>query len=198
MKNAVIGFTLLVILVFSAIAINTAGTQKMRQNELDASLGRSLKKSLEIFKVDKSYQISEDELVADVAQNIMESKAEGSSLQIKIYQLDPEAGILDIEATETFNQVIGQGTVKARKKLIYEQWKGDQDVFYTVKFREGEVTFKEVKCKAQEHLTGDILPQTVEGVAGWELVSPSNGNIYTLDNIADVTVITNLVFEARR
>lgn len=201
MKNAVIGFILIVILVLSGLAINTAGTQKMRQNELDASLGRNLKKSLEILKVDETYQLTEEELVADAIQSIMKGKADGSDLNVKVYQADPEEGVLDIGVKETFGQVIGQGTVSARKKLVYEQWKSSQDVFYKVKFRDGgDDTVKEVECKAEEHLTADILPQLNEDghTVRWELISPANGRVYTADNIADVVVVTNLIFEARR
>ena len=75
MRHAVMGFFLLIMLVFAGASVYTAETKTMHQNELDSILGAAMEESMEILTVNPTYSIEQDsqatELVADFIQNML-------------------------------------------------------------------------------------------------------------------------------
>ena len=197
MRNAVIGFILLAILIMSGISINTVNTKTMRQNELDTNLNRSIESSLELLKVDIANTMTDTEFAADAMQNVMQGVQSDSDCRFVVYQADAKKGILDLEVIETYQQVLGTGSVRSRKVIIYDDWANDENTYYTVIFKDTDnQTVKELKIPAKNTLSGTVLPQSLDGVTGWKLLT--NGNVYTKENIGNVVAIGNLTFIAVR
>ena len=53
MKNAVISFFLIVILIFGAVIVNTAETKTTRENELDSNLDSAMRSSMKALMTDE-------------------------------------------------------------------------------------------------------------------------------------------------
>lgn len=189
MKNAVTGFFMIVILVFSGVCIQTAGTKTTRKNELDANLAAAMEQSMQILTIDPVYHISRDsgaeEFTADFIQSFLTNTTSDSAFTIEILKVDVEKGLLDVRVKETYKQVIGEGSVSCRKTVILEDVKEEEDVFYRVSFmmeideeedgknaeqENGEAeetqasTLKEIKLKeiqvhSGDHLSAVMLPK---------------------------------------
>ena len=59
MRHAVMGFFILIMLIFAGASIYTAETKTMHQNELDSILGAAMEESMEILTVNPTYSIGE-------------------------------------------------------------------------------------------------------------------------------------------
>ena len=55
MRHAVMGFFILIMLIFAGASIYTAETKTMHQNELDSILGAAMEESMEILTVNPTY-----------------------------------------------------------------------------------------------------------------------------------------------
>lgn len=195
MKNAVIGFILLLLLVLSGVAINTVNSKQIRQNELDSCLDSAMKKSLEALKVDDTVHMADSELAADAMEGIMQGVKSGSDYEVCVYRADAQDGALDMEVRGTYKQIVGKGKVAARRSLVYDDWKTKEKGSYTVLFKDGNDTVKELQYKANAHLFPEELPRC-QGIKGWKLAT--NGQVYTKETIGNVSVVGNLTFSAVR
>lgn len=159
MKNAVTGFFMLVILVFSGVCIQTVGTKTTRKNELDANLAAAMEQSMQILTIDPVYHISRDsgaeEFTADFIQGFLANTTSDSDFIIEILKVDVERGLLDVRVKETYKQIIGEGSVSCRKTVILEDVKEEEDVFYRVSFVAEEGS-EEDKGKSMETENGNV------------------------------------------
>ena len=60
MRHAVMGFFILIMLIFAGASIYTAETKTMHQNELDSILGAAMEESMEILTVNPTYSIGKE------------------------------------------------------------------------------------------------------------------------------------------
>ena len=58
MKNAVIGFCSIIILLLAGMGISTAEGRTMRQNELDSTLNAAMVQSMEVLTMSKDYSVT--------------------------------------------------------------------------------------------------------------------------------------------
>lgn len=217
MKNAIIGFFMIVILIFSAAAIQTAENRTTRKNELDTSLGEAMEQSMKILTIDPIYHIEKEtgteEFTADFIQGFLTKTTSNSEFTIEILNVDVEKGLLDVRAVERFRQVIGYGEVECRKTVILEDVKSVEKKYYSVSFltnsleeqkEEGE-TFvrKQFHVHAGDQLLGSMLPEngierTGYTFLGWRMTKPVNGIgiLYGMENIDLLYATDNLEFEA--
>ena len=111
MRNALIGFFCLAILLLSGVAVSTSESRTTRQNELDNSLGKAMEQSMMILKENDTYEIdNKEEFIADFIQNTLIQLNSDSDYKITIYTADFEQGLLDAEVEETSDQVFGKGS----------------------------------------------------------------------------------------
>lgn len=217
MKNAVIGFFLVIILIFSGVTILTSENRTTRQNELDNSLGAAMEQSMKVLTVNPVYHIEKeggtDEFVADFIQGFLAKTTSSSDFSIEILDVDVEKGLLDVRAVETYKQIIGYGKVACRKTVILEDVEEEKDVYYYVSFlttqeeskdeENNGYVLKQVSIHSGDNLTAAILPKSgmeKEGYmfCGWKMVKPVNGIgiLYGEENIETICVGEHIEFEA--
>ena len=217
MNNAVIGFFLVIILIFSGVAIQTAEDKTTRKNELDNSLGAAMEQSMKILTVNPVYHIEKedgsDELAADFIQGFLLKTTSNSDYTIEILDIDVEKGLLDVRAEETYKQVIGHGKISCRKTVILEDLVEKEDIFYHVSFQAGyaehkgeeakDYVLKQISIHSGDNLTAEALPNInmdKEGrrFRGWRIVKPEDhtGILYNRENISDICVTEEIVLQA--
>lgn len=217
MKNAVIGFFMVIILIFSGIAIQTSENRTARQNELDNSLGAAMEQSMKILTVNPVYHIEKEsgakEFTADFIQGFLMKTSSDSEYTIEIMDVDVKKGLLDVRASETYRQVIGSGRVSSRKTVILEDLKEEEEVFYKVSFlvmqkehedaEEKEYVLKQACVHGGDFLSAAVLPKAEmerDGYVfcGWKMVKPVNGIgiLYGEENIHTVCVRDDIELQA--
>ncbi|HAX50345.1 hypothetical protein [Muricomes intestini] len=219
MRNAVIVFFMIIILIFSGATIQTAENRTMRKNELESSLGAAMKQSMKILKIHSTYDPGTspeaDELAADFIQGFLMKITSNSDFTIEILGMDVEKGLLDVRVTEKYKQIIGYGKISCRKTVILENVETREEKFYLVSFwipKEekpgGEVLSDEYIIKKVNVRSGDILDATLlpknsilrEGYTfcGWKLVKPVSGlgGLYGEENISSFRVEEDMEFQA--
>ncbi len=217
MRNAVIIFFLIIILVLSGAAIHTAETKTIRKNELDSSLSAAMEQSMKILTINPTYHIERspesDEFAADFIQGFLMNVTSNSDFTIEILNIDVEKGLLDVRIVEKYKQIIGYGQVSCRKTVILEELKVTEDVFYDVLFwgyndeqnqdLTTEYIIKKVSIHSGDKLKSTILPK--HGLeragyvfCGWRMEKPVNGIsvLYDEKNIDTINVNQELEFRA--
>lgn len=215
MKSAVISFFMLVILVFSAAAIQTAENKSFRKNELNRSLGEAMEQSMKILTINPIYHIGGEsdssEFIADFIQGFLTKTTSDSDFMVEIFNVDVEKGLLDVRVTEKFRQIIGHGQVSSRKSVVLEDVKREENTYFLISFLEekedqqvtpeGERVLKQVSVHSGENLSTDILPAVIRekdgyNFRGWRMVKPTNGTgiLYDKENITMLTAWDDMEF----
>lgn len=217
MKNAVIGFFMVIILIFSGVAIQMVENKTTRKNELDNSLGAAMEQSMKILTINPVYHIEKDtgtdEFVTDFIQGFLSKAVSNSEISIEILDADVEKGLLDVRVTETYKQLLGYGKVSCRKTVVLEDLEEKEEVFYQVSFlgeqiehtgsEELEYILKQISVHSGDNLTAAALPKgnlEKEGsiFCGWKMVKPVNGIgiLYNEENIETICVRDNIELQA--
>lgn len=206
MRNAIIGFVCIVIIILSGVAIQTSGNRNVRQNELDSNLGTAMQNSMEILTINPTYSIDRGnsrEFIADFIQNMLLNTTSDADFKVIVHSVDVEKGVLDVEVQEQYRQIVGTGKVNARKTTILEDYTNSNNIYYTVTFLDNSVetkTVKQVNIHGGDALSADILPQNMKipngkKLAGWVMTAPNGaGMIYNNTNIDQIRVTQNLEF----
>ncbi|MEF9916063.1 MAG: hypothetical protein RSD97_06435 [Lachnospiraceae bacterium] len=199
MRNAVIGFISLIILVISGLSILTIHNKSIRENELDTNLGMAMEQSLASFAMDKEYVLqkkSEDLLVADMIQNLLLKTTSNSEFTVHVLTANTQKGILDVKVVETFPQFGGiKGHAYCRKTVVLEEYKNKKEEFFPVSFIVFDQCVKSVWVYGGSTLQYQepISPkQNGNDFLGWKL--EDTGKIYK--DISFITVIKPLTFRA--
>ena len=216
MRNAIIVFFMIIILIFSGVIIQTAENKTTRKNELDSSLSGAMEQSMKILKIhpadNKGISLGEDEFAADFIQGFLMKTTSSSDFAIEILGIDVKKGLLDVRVTEKYKQIIGYGEVSCRKTVILEDIETREQQFYSVSFRvpkeeEGTLPDEYIIKKVNFH-SGDILDATAipkssisrkgQAFCGWKMVKPVNGLglLYGEENISSLRVAEDIEFQA--
>lgn len=214
MKNAVIGFFMIVILIISGVSIQTAENRKIRKNELDSTLSTAMEQSMKVLTVNPVYHIEKengtDEFIADFIQGFLMKTTSNSDFTVDILDVDVEKGILDVKVKERYKQIIGYGEVASQKTIILEEEMEPEEEFYKISFlswgKDGQresYTIKQVNVLNGDSLSASILPQAEiekEGYvfSGWELVKPKLdiGILYNKENVGSLYAREDMEFKA--
>ena len=140
MRNAVICFVLLAILVLSGVTIYSMENTTSRKNELDANLSAAMKNSMEVLKIDETYAIDDSDnqqLIADFIQNFLVSMNSNSDFEIDILGVDAEKGLLSVRVTETYPSLFGKGSVSAARTVVLDDYMNVDEEYFAVTFYEG-------------------------------------------------------------
>lgn len=215
MKSAVTGFFMLVLLIFSAAAVQASENKTFRKNELNKSLGEAMEQSMKILTVNPLYHIERKsgpaEFTADFIQAFLTKITSNSDFTIEIFNVDVEKGLLDVRVTERFKQVIGYGEVACRKSVVLDDVEIEEDTYFLITFfkeysgqevkPENLSARKQVSVQSGNKLSPDILPEAVterEGYKfmGWKMTRPVNGtgSLYDKQNIAALTAWDDMEF----
>lgn len=193
MKNAIIGFIAILVLLLAGATISTVEGRTMRENEISSTLSTAMQQSMEILTLSKNYTIEDAEAYAlDFIQNAMVKMNSESVYEVKIYTVDVDKGIMDAEVTEHYDQFFKEGEVSCRKVVILED-KDDNTEYFTVTFKKDSDTIKQISALKGDHLSGALLPQ-ISGVDSWKL--EGTDRVYTSTTIETVTVDGNMTFLA--
>lgn len=205
MKNGIYGFITILLIVFTGVAIQTSSTRSIRQNELDSNLAKAMESSMQALTVDPAYAINQsdpEELIANLVQSILVNTTSTGDYDVIVHTVDVEKGILDCEVKETYKQVVGSGTVSARKTIILEEYKNEKNEYFNVTFMDSEsgTVLKQLNVHGGDRLTQDCIPSSVVSPKGKRLIGWKIGNLtgitptYTAENITSVHVTKDLVF----
>lgn len=204
MRNAVIGFILVIILVFTGAAVNSAESKTVRKNELESKLSAAMEQSLRILTVNPVYPIRSEggagEFTADFIQNFLAGTTSDSDYHIEILHVDEQKGLLDVKVTERYRQISGTGKVSLRKTVLLDRIKNQENRYYTLTFYNGYV-LKQVNIHGGDNISEAMLPKTEidkEGhlFSGWKMKQPDTGKIYSNAQMKQLTVTENMEFEA--
>lgn len=194
MKNAVIGFCSIIILLLAGLAISTAEGRTMRQNELESTVSSVMEQSMEVLTISKDYDIrNQKEFVADFIQNALVRMNSKSEYKVEVFSVDTEKGILDAKVTQTYSQLFVPGKVSVRKTVVLDDYTNESNTYYSVTFKKDGNIIKQVQIHGGDFLTGGIFPQGL-GVTKWK--DSSNGITYTVSNISELAVTKNITFDA--
>lgn len=217
MKNAVTGFFMIVILVISIAAIQTAENRTARKNELDSSLSEAMEQSMKVLTVNPVYHIEKetgtDEFTADFIQGFLMKTTSNSEFTVEILNVDVEKGLLDVRAKARFRQLIGYGKVSCRKTVILEDLEEVKETYCQISFlaeqpaRENDTehtyVMKQVTVHCGDRLSAAMLPQSgldrEESVfCGWRMTKPVNGigMLYGKENINTICAGEDMEFQA--
>lgn len=204
MKNAIIALIGIAMVIMVTVGINTVENKTMRQNELDNNLDKALERTMEILTIDPTYRIgkNETEVAADFIENYLVNTTGDATFQIDIKAIDPEKGLLDVEVTGKYSQIIGSGKVSSRKTVILDDWENNENVYFTVQFEKDNKVIKEVNVHGGDKITKSILPQSMVQekdtvFKGWRMIKPQESDVlYTEDTITNLSVTDHLVFQA--
>ena len=98
MKNAIMGFIALLVLLLAGATISTVEGRTMRENEIDSTLSTAMQQSMEILTLEKTYDIEDATAFAlDFIQSAMVRMNSNSNYDVVIYSIDVKKGILDAE-----------------------------------------------------------------------------------------------------
>lgn len=194
MKNAVIGFCSIIILLLAGLAISTVEGRTMRQNELESTVSSVMEQSMEVLTISKDYDINnQKEFVADFIQNALVRMSSKSEYEVEVFSVDTEKGILDAKVTQTYSQLFVPGKVSVRKTVVLDDYTNDSNTYYSVTFKKDGNIIKQVQIHGGDFLTSGILPQGI-GVTKWK--DSSSGITYTASNISELAVTKNVIFDA--
>ena len=204
MKNAIIALIGIAMVIMVTVGINTVENKTMWQNELDSNLDKALERTMEILTIDPVYQISKNdtEVAADFIENFLVNTTSDATFKIDIITVDPEKGLLDVQVSESYAQVIGTGKVSARKTVILDDWENPDNTYFTVRFCLDDKIIKQVNIHGGDKITKGILPQSIAEsetavFKGWRMMMPQESDVlYTEDTILNLTVTNDLVFQA--
>lgn len=212
MRHAVMGFFILIMLIFAGASIYTAETKTMHQNELDSILGAAMEESMEILTVNPTYSIGKEvegkELAADFIQNMLMRTTSKSTFEVEILTTDAQKGLLDVRVTEYYRQIWGNGKAVARKTVILDDVEGKEEVFSKISFWKSYKDNKGEEKRIVKQVVvpeGILLPKEIlpvengsgdEKVKGWRAVGQSENTIYTKENIGTVQAKGDMDFEA--
>lgn len=190
MKNFIIGFFSIIMIILVGIGVSMTSGKSMRANELDSSLGTAMEQCMENLKVKEVYNINDEkEFVADFIENMLVKTESDATYKITVYSVDMEKGLLDVGVTETYKQLFKAGKVSARKTVILDTYQNREDIYYTVSFKYGDTVIKQIQVYGGSYLTASSLPES-DSYKGWK----RNGITYTKDNISNVAVTENMEF----
>jgi hypothetical protein len=128
-----------------------------------------------------------------------------ATFTIDVEAADAEKGLLDVEVTGYYKQVVGTRKISSRKTVVLEDYDNMENVYYTVTFyyydseKDERKPIKQVNIHNGDFLTGDIIPQNLalqEGqeLNGWKL--NDSEDLYNETNISELSITENLDFTA--
>ncbi len=159
-------------------------------------------KGLLDVQVSESYSKNDTEVAADFIENFLVNTTSDATFKIDIITVDPEKGLLDVQVSESYAQVIGTGKVSARKTVILDDWENPDNTYFTIRFCLDDKIIKQVNIHGGDKITKGILPQSIAEsetavFKGWRMMMPQESDVlYTEDSILNLTVTSDLVFQA--
>lgn len=200
MKQAIIGFLLIMILVLSGVSIYTIHNQTIRKNELDANMAAAMEQSMAVLAMDVAYREEADvseERIIEFIQHFLSKTTSDSEFVIEILSVDTKEGLLDVRVTEEFSQFIPvKGHVECRKTMVLEEYENEREQFYPVTFWVGEQIVKQIHVYGGNtllHLQPEDPVKEQAKFTGWRLDGSSH--IYR-EEIGQLRVLQELKFTA--
>ena len=191
MKNAIIGFISILILLVAGATISTVEGRTMRENEIESTLSTAMQQSMEILTLKKTYDIEDAKAFAlDFIQSAMTKMNSKSNYDIFVYSIDVEKGILDAEVTQRYDQFFKAGKVSCRKVILLEDDE-NKEQFVIVNFVKNGKTVKTINISKGSYFPAILLPKNV-GVTSWK--ADVDGKIYKASNIGNFVVTKTTTF----
>lgn len=125
MKSALLGFTLIAVIVFS-LGINISIAEKdIRKDEIELSTNNAIRQTITNAKIKEMYKIgSEDEMMSDFNRTLLTQISSNSEITVKVYGLNYEEGLMNIEVISKFKYFNGKpGKVSVKKTIIFNDIK---------------------------------------------------------------------------
>lgn len=195
MRNVMIGFFSIVILLLVSLSLTSSSGKTMRQNELDSSLSSAMMSSMESLQKradnDAKTDLTDQQFIADAIQAALVKTDADATYKVTVYQLDAQKGLLDVGVTAKYAQVMHPGKVSARRCIVLDDYKNDLDEYFTVVFKDGDSVVKQIQLYGGDLLTAQMLPQgNGYGIATWQC----NGITCSTSSMPQVFVTGDMTF----
>ena len=194
MKNAIIGFFSIMLILLAGFAISTSDGKTLRKNELSSTLSFTMEQSMEILMMSKDYDMEgQKEFVADFVQNAMAKMNSESKYKVEVYEVDTEKGILDVAVTEKYRKFLAPGEVRVRRTMVLDDYSNDENAYFEVLFKDktGKV-IKQLNIHGGDSLSPSAVPQEYKD-AKWRCEETGTEHTYT--DFANIRVIRDLTFK---
>lgn len=195
MRNVMIGFFSIVILLLVSLSLTSSSGKTMRQNELDSSLSSAMMSSMESLQKradnDAKTDLTDQQFIADAIQAALVKTDADATYKVTVYQLDAQKGLLDVGVTAKYAQVMHPSKVSARRCIVLDDYKNDLDEYFTVVFKDGDSVVKQIQLYGGDLLTAQMLPQgNGYGSATWQC----NGITCSTSSMPQVFVTGDMTF----
>ena len=153
MRNLMIGFFSIVLLLLVTLTVSSTSGRNMRQNELDSSFSSAMRSSMEALQKKEDVTVSDQQFVSDMIQSALVQTNGDADYQVTVYQINADKGILDAGVTATYKQVMHPGKVSVRRCIVLDDYTNDLDEYFTVVFKDGETIVKQLQIYVGDSLT---------------------------------------------
>ena len=191
MRNLMIGFFSIVLLLLVTLTVSSTSGRNMRQNELDSSFSSAMRSSMEALQKKEDVTVSDQQFVSDMIQSALVQTNGDADYQVTVYQINADKGILDAGVTATYKQVMHPGKVSVRRCIVLDDYTNDLDEYFTVVFKDGETIVKQLQIYGGDSLTAEMLPK---GGKYKDAVWTYGGTTYSRATMSDVFVTSNMEF----
>lgn len=121
MNTLIKGFGMLIILITSFFIVTCVVIKTSAQSQLDQNLNRAIQQTMKVLD-DQRYPITTNEqLISEFHTNFFSSMDSNQEVKFKIYGVDVENGLFDVEVSLTYSYLNGQkGQVKSHRTMVLE------------------------------------------------------------------------------
>lgn len=191
MRNLMIGFFSVVILLLVTLMISSSTGKTMRQNELDSSFSSAMRSSMEALQEKEDETVTDQQFVADMIQSALVQTNGEADYKVTVYEINAEKGLLDAGVTATYKQVMHPGKVSVRRCIVLDDYTNELDEYFTVVFKDGDTIVKQLQIYGGDSLTAEMLPK---GGKYKDAVWTYGGTTYSRATMSDVFVTSNMEF----
>lgn len=199
MKTVAFGVSGLAIFVFTIVAVVQLSMNHTYTVNVQDNLQRALERSLATAMSEHTYDInSQEELIADVIENIALYMRDGVDLSLDVKAIDISKGIVSMKATASYTTASGDiSVVEAERTVILESYVAFVDAKYTIAFvckdnSGNSYTYKSYLLSEGANLLVPADPY--DNFSGWWL----NGKRYTINEIKQLKATKNMVFTDKK
>ncbi len=123
MKHTIFGIALAAIAIMALSATLTLSGRSVRKNELETAVNTAAKQALAQQGGQEGAPRDAKELSADFNRELLILLESDADVKVNVLSADTEKGILDVEVTETYRNVMGkEEKVSCRKSVIMETY----------------------------------------------------------------------------
>lgn len=122
MRSAAVGMSVLIIAISTFFIIASIQVNSNIYSEISMSLNEGIYKAERVLFDNKEDIHSNDELITEFNKQLDRQLADGRDYTVKVYGVDYEKGLLDVEVSTSYRNFFGnQNEVSTRRTMIIDR-----------------------------------------------------------------------------